>query len=101
MTDYTDKPVWTSTTVTEGSRFITVPEAAKTETHAFVTKIVMVDPRAGAAGLLQYNGKVISHDANTVTITEEGTNDTVHIALETISAIRRASQIKTAKPRLI
>lgn len=80
---------------------ITIPEAAKDETHSFVTKIVMVDPRAGAAGLLQYNGKVVSHDAGTVTIVEEGSNDTIHIALDTISAIRRASQIKTAKPRLI
>lgn len=93
-------PTWTASSAVF-PHHITIPEEAKTETHAFVTKIVMVDPRAGAAGLLQYNGKVVSSDAGTVTIIEEGTNDTVHIALDTLSAIRRASQIKTAKPRLI
>lgn len=84
-----------------GSQHITVPEEAKTETHAFVTKIVMVDPRAGAAGLLQYNGKVVSSDPTTVTIVEEGTNDTVHIALDTVSAIRRVSAVKGVRGRLV
>ena len=80
---------------------ITIPEDAKTDTHSFVTKIVMVDPRAGAAGLLQYNGKVVSSDAGTVTIVEEGSNDTIHIALETISAIRRVSAVKGVRGRLV
>lgn len=86
---------------TAPSTYITIPQEALTETHSFVTKIVMVDPRAGAAGLLQYNGKAMSWDEGTVVVIEEGTNDLLHIARDTLSVIRRASQIKTAKPRLV
>lgn len=99
MTSSIDHPLFSYST--SRPAFITVPEGAVGETYSFVTKTVVADMRAGAAGLVQYVGKVVSFDATTVVIQEEGSNDVIHIALDTVGAIRKASSIKTAKPRLI
>lgn len=80
---------------------ISLPENCTGETYSFVTKTVIADIRAGTSGLVQYTGKVLSFSASTVVIQEDGTNDTIYIALDTVGTIRKSSQIKTAKPRLI